>query len=163
MPSEIIAGSETTSTVQLPREESWGYQVNHLARLLEGALRDRIARHGVLPGAFAQLLALFERDGLSQSELSSAVHIDPSTMALTVRRMERDGLVTRSPSLRDRRQTEIRLTRHARELQSTLIGRAIEVNDLAKKGVDDADLAVVRRVLAQMIANLLNDVERAPS
>jgi DNA-binding MarR family transcriptional regulator len=157
MPSKVSTDLATTATAQLPREESLGYQVNHLARLLESALRVRIAQQGVLPGVFPPLLALFEHDGLSQSELSSAVHIDQSTMALTVRRMERDGLVTRSPSRRDKRQTEVWLTEHARELRSTLIGRAIETNSLATQGVSDADLATVHQVLTQMIANLQYD------
>jgi len=43
-----------------------GYLVNHLARLLAGALRAPIAARGVVPGKFTQLLALDEHDGLTQ-------------------------------------------------------------------------------------------------
>ena len=76
----------------MSREESWGYQANLLARLFEIALRSRIAPYGVAPGQFPQLLALFERDGVSQAELCRAVQVDQSTMTHTLRRMERDGL-----------------------------------------------------------------------
>ena len=138
----------------MPRTTSLGYQVNHLARLMETALRVRIAPHGVAPGQFAQLLALYERDGISQAELCKAVHIDQSTMALTLRRMERDDLVSRLPSTQDRRRTDIWLTDRARNLEATLVTCARDTNGVATEGISEADLAVTHRVLAQMIQNL---------
>lgn len=147
----------------LRRTHSLGYQVNHLARLLEAALRVRIAPHGVAPGQFAQLLALYERDGVSQSELCQAVHIDQSTMALTLRRMERDGLVSRRPSDLDGRRSEIWLTEHAGDLERTLAACARDANAVATAGVSEADLAVTDRVIAQMISNLTAHDDRSAS
>ena len=152
MPS-IINGMPSKSA-ELKREESLGYQVNHLARLLAAALRERIEPHGVVPGQFAQLLALLEQDGISQAELCQQVQIDQSTMALTVKRMERDGLISRSPDPDDRRRTVIRLSPRARTLAPTLVGAAREVNAAAAAGVAPRDLATCMRVLARMIDNL---------
>lgn len=59
------------------------------------ALHQRIAPHDVVPGQFAQLLALYERDGVTQQELCEIVRIEQPTMAVTLQRMERDGLITR--------------------------------------------------------------------
>lgn len=77
------------SAAQLPRRESLGYQVNHLARLLAQALAAQIAPFGVVPGQFAQLLALFEQDGMTQRELCDRVRIEQPTMANTLQRMQR--------------------------------------------------------------------------
>ncbi len=57
----------------LQRTEWLGYLVNHLSHLLEGALQSRVQTFGVVPGQFAQLLALYERDGRTQAELCRAV------------------------------------------------------------------------------------------
>ena len=146
-------GMPSKSTT-LPREESLGYQVNHLARLLAAALRERIEPHGVVPGQFAQMLALLERDGVSQSELSQQVQIDQSTMAHTLKRMERDGLISRSSDAADQRRAVIHLTPRAWELAPTLVGAAREVNALAATGVSPADLDTCMRVLAAAIDNL---------
>jgi len=81
----------------MQRTESMGYLVNHLARLLANALRARTAPDGVVPGQFAQLLALYEQDGVTQAQLCEQVSIDQSTMAHTLKRMERDGLIRRVP------------------------------------------------------------------
>jgi DNA-binding MarR family transcriptional regulator len=139
---------------ELPREESLGYQVNHLARLLAAALRERIEPHGVVPGQFAQLLALFEHDGVSQAELCREVQIDQSTMTHTLRRMERDGLVSRTSDPGDQRRSLISLTPRAHELAPTLVGAAREVNALAATGVSSAELDTCMRVLATAIDNL---------
>lgn len=139
---------------ELPRHESLGYQVNHLARLLAAALKERIEPHGVVPGQFAQLLALLEQDGVSQSELCRQVQIDQSTMAHTLKRMERDGLVSRSSDAADQRRAVITLTPRARELAPTLVGAAREVNAAAAAGVSRADLDTCMRVLAAAIDNL---------
>ena len=143
-----------SKSTELPREESLGYQVNHLARLLAAALKERIEPHGVVPGQFAQLLALLEQDGVSQSELCRQVQIDQSTMAHTLKRMERDGLVSRSSDAADQRRAVITLTPRARELAPTLVGAAREVNAAAAAGVSRADLDTCMRVLAAAIDNL---------
>src|SRR5918999_1293692 len=116
-----------TMNAPLPPESSLGYLVNHLARLLALALRDRIEPHGVVPGQFAQLLALYESDGLTQSELCARVQIEQPTMANTLARMERDGLITRTPDPADQRRSLVRLTEHAHRLEPELVAAAQSV------------------------------------
>ena len=89
------------------RSGSLGYQVNLLGRLLAVLLQREIAPQGVVPGQFAALLALYDRDGQSLTELCRAVGIEPGTMTKTVRRMERDGLVLRHHDPDDRRSVSI--------------------------------------------------------
>lgn len=141
----------------LPRETSLGYQVNHLARLFAKALAQRIAPFGVVPGQFAALLALYEQDGISQQELSELVRIEQPTMAATLKRMERDGLVSRDADPADRRRQIIVLTPHARRLEPELVAAAREINATAVRGLDDAEaaqlLALIRRVIAALEAD----------
>ncbi|WP_369250097.1 MarR family winged helix-turn-helix transcriptional regulator [Streptomyces sp. R41] len=147
-------GVATRQSKQLPRETSLGYQINHLARLLERALRLRIERHGVVPGQFAQLLALYEQEGLTQRELCDRVQIEQPTMAYTLQRMERDGLIHRVPDPRDRRQAQVLLSERARELQEPLIAAAHEVNHLATGGLDASETATLLSMIARVIENL---------
>ena len=136
------------------RAESVGYQVNHLARLMALALRDRIAAHGVAPGQFAQLLALYEEDGITQAELCVRVGIEQPTMAATLARMQRDGLVERVPDPRDGRRSLVLLTPRARALEPALLAAAQGVNDDATRGVDPAAAAAFLTAAARMITNL---------
>lgn len=151
---DATSGDHPQSAPALARDRSLGYQVNHLARLLAAALRARTEPHGVVPGQFAQLLALYEEDGLSQGELCQRVRIDQSTMAHTLKRMVRDGLVDRGVDTDDRRRTLFRLTPRSRELQPALVGAAREVNALATRWLSEAEVEVFMRVVAVLITNL---------
>jgi DNA-binding MarR family transcriptional regulator len=151
---------DTRTRDRLARHESFGYQVNHLARLLAQALAARIAPHGVVPGQFAQLLALFEQDGLSQRELCDRVRIEQATMANTLRRMERDGLVRCVPDPNDRRRIRVHLTRRARALEHDLIAAARAANAAATEGLTDSEITTYLHLTSQVIDNLQTEAGR---
>ena len=138
----------------LARQGSLGYQVNHLARLLEHRLRDRIAPLGVLPGQFAQMLTLYEADGLTQAELCDRVQVEQPTMANTLARMERDGLITREPDPGDRRRALVWLTPRARDIEDELVAAARATNAEATRGLPERDVVTFLTTLAMVIANL---------
>jgi DNA-binding MarR family transcriptional regulator len=141
-------------TDEFTRESSLGYQVNHLARLLETALHQRISPLGVVPGQFAQMLALYEEDGLTQRQLCDLVRIEQPTMAKTLQRMERDVLIRREPDRSDRRRTRVLLTARARALRGDLVDAATKVNAAATKGLSDHEVNEFMRTLARIIDNL---------
>lgn len=141
-------------TGSMSPQSSLGYQVNHLARLLAAALRARIEPLGVVPGQFAQLLTLYETDGLTQTELCARVQIEQPTMANTLARMQRDGLVDRLPDPSDRRRSLVMLTPRAGGLRDELIGAARAVNAAATAGLDDDETVALMSALSRVIGNL---------
>lgn len=149
--------SSHKQVVAFARHRSVGYQVNYLARLLAHSLKARIEPFGVVPGQFPQLLSLFEKDGLTQTELSERAAVDQSTMAHTLKRMERDGLIRREQDDADRRRAKVLLTPHALELKEQLIEAATEVNRLTLNGLDAAETELLLTTLEKLIVNLRND------
>ncbi|MEJ3750460.1 MarR family transcriptional regulator [Actinomycetes bacterium KLBMP 9797] len=141
-------------TEALARDESLGYQINHLARLLAQALAARIAPYGVVPGQFAQLLALYEQDGLSQRELCDRVGIEQPTMANTLQRMQRDGLVRCVPDPSDRRRIRIYLTERARGLEVDLTNAARAVNAAATKNLTESETTTYLHLTTRLIHSL---------
>jgi DNA-binding MarR family transcriptional regulator len=138
----------------LTRKNSLGYQVNHLARLFEQQLRLRIEGHGVVPGQFAQILALYEEEPLTQRELCDRVQIEQSTMAYTLQRMERDGLIQRVADREDGRRMQITLTARARALRHALLDAAQQVNSLATADMDEGQTAALMSSIETMIKSL---------
>lgn len=138
----------------LDREKSLGYQANYLARLLAHVLRERIEPVGVVPGQFAQLLALYECDGLTQTELCARVQIEQPTMASTLARMERDGLVKRVSDPGDRRRSLVMTTLRARELKDELLSVATAVNAAATRDLDEREVAAFMGTMTKVIDNL---------
>jgi len=142
------------TTEPLRPASSVGYQVNRLARLFEVALRNRIAAYGVVPGQFPALLALYERDRQTQRELCEVADVDQSTMAKTLARMRRDGLVRDEPDPDDGRRIRYQLTPRARALEGDLAAAGHEVIAVATRGIPAARLAAFEQALEEMAANL---------
>jgi DNA-binding MarR family transcriptional regulator len=142
------------------RSQSLGYQVNLLARLMAQLLHERIAPYGVVPGQFAQLLALYDSDGQTASELSRAVGIEPGTMTQTLRRMERDGLVERRPDPRDRRASRVHLTAKARALEPELKAAAAQVNQAVLAGIGRSRARELLEAIGQSISNAEAGLDR---
>ncbi len=142
---------------ELPRLDAPGFVVNWAARLFGRALDQRIASLGVTHGRWPVLQALYEEDGLTQTELAGRLSIEQPTMANTLKRMERDGLVRRAPDPDDRRRAHIHLTEEARHLETPLAACARAVNVCALEGLDSAEIAAFMAVLRRVVDNLMQD------
>ena len=143
------------------RDDSLGYQINLLARLLARALNAKTEPLGVVPGQFAQLLALFEEEGLTQSELCAVVKIEQPTMARTLQRMERAALVRREADPVDGRKTRVLLTERSRELQRPLVAAATEVNQIATRGLGDREVETLMALVRRLVQNMEMDAAGA--
>ena len=133
---------------------SLGYLVRDANRAFQRLLEKRIGPHGITRGQWYFLRVLWEQDGLSQRELSARVGMMEPTTVIALRRMEQAGLIHRSRSASDRRITEVRLTPKAKRMRARLLRISRGVNEQGAIGIDQAELAKFRRVIARMIANL---------
>lgn len=80
--------------------------------------------------------------------------MEQPTMANTVRRMERDGLVVREPHPTDGRKQLIRLTDRARELEDALTQAARRVNARACRDLTEDGAAALVDALRTVRASL---------
>ena len=124
------------------KTESAGYLMNHIARQFAILLGEGLKPLGISPAQFPILLELWQKDGLSQQELVERTDLKQATIANTLARMERDGLITREPNPDDARSRLIMLTEQARALQqqSTEIAKAINQTALSDLSADEQKL-----------------------
>ena len=115
------------------RTDSAAYLASQMAKGFARALQQRAAKLGFSPGQFPILLELWSEDGLTQKQLLERVDIEQATMANTLSRMERDGLVERRPHPSDKRAQLIFLTDKAAAIQAEAIEAAMAADtDLLK-------------------------------
>lgn len=138
----------------LPRRRSLGYMVNHAARLFARALAREVAPLGIVPGQFPALLMLWEEDGLTQGEIARRVDVEQPTMANTLARMERAGLIVRTPDPADARRAIVRLTPRGRALEAPAAAAGRRVNERATAGLSAGGRAALLGLLAATIAAL---------
>lgn len=133
------------------RNSSAGYLIHHTARLFFEALRKRIEPLGIVPGQFPALLVLWQKDGLTQMELVQLLDIEQATMANTLNRMERDGLIVRKEHPSDGRAKVICLTKKAISIKDQAFKAASSVNDMALADLSSEEreqfISMMRRVI----------------
>lgn len=136
------------------RMNSAGYLVNNLARLFWAGLQHRIKHLGIVPGQFATLLELWSNDGQTQKELVKKLDIEQATLANTLARMERDGLITRKEHPTDGRAQIIRLTEKAWAIREDAYKAANATNEKALSSLSNEEreqfISIMRKVLGQM-------------
>lgn len=145
-----------TDAAPLPfdKARSAGYLTNLLARLFAQRLTEAIRPLGLAPAPFMTLLELWETDGLTQAELVARLAVEQATMAGTLARMERDGLISRQPHPTDRRAQTVHLTDRARALQGPATAAAAAVNARALSSLTEAEREELRALTARVIENL---------
>lgn len=82
----------------------------------------------ITPQQYAVLLGLSELGPSSQRQLGSQVAMEPGNLHNLLRRIEQRGLIRISPSSRDKRSNELRLTRKGLQLLEKLRPRAEEAS-----------------------------------
>lgn len=143
-------------------DDNLGYLVNRTARLMAQMFSRRLQRHGVALAQWAILLLLYAKDGQTQRELSRVVAIEPPTVARTIDRMVRDGLVHREPHPQDGRATCIRLTPRALALREELATESIAGNAFAARVLSAEELETLKTLLGRVIDGLTGEEDEQP-
>jgi DNA-binding MarR family transcriptional regulator len=135
-------------------KERLAHVIREAARALVRALTLRLAEHGVSFGHWTFLRILWERDGLTQRQLSELAGVMEPTTFAALKAMEELGYVERRQLPENRKNVYVHLTPQGRALKKKLVPLAEDVNKVATRDQNAADLATTRRVLLAMLGNL---------
>jgi DNA-binding MarR family transcriptional regulator len=135
-------------------------RVFRLGALLGPQLDAVLGRYGLRSGDFA-VLATLVRVGdprLSQRRLGGELGLTAGTISVRLDRLERRGLIARTPGSEDQRQTLVALTKKGRALfEASVEAHLANSRDLVA-GLDDEE----REQLAGLLGKLLSSLERRP-
>jgi DNA-binding MarR family transcriptional regulator len=131
--------------------------VKDATRALLRALQMRLTKHAVSLGHWTFLRILWEKDGLTQRELSEQAGVMEPTTFSAVQAMEKLGYVTRRQLAGNKKKVFIFLTAKGRQLKEMLVPLAEEVNEIAVHNIASADVATTRKTLLAVLENLARD------
>jgi DNA-binding MarR family transcriptional regulator len=119
-------------------------------RVVDAPLRELGLAIGQLP-----VLMALKRDGaMAQSRLVRLAGIEQSSMAQLLSRMERDGLIERSPDPDDGRSRLVRLTEAAARRMPRGRAAMAQASDRALAGFSEKERTQLRAYLRRVQANL---------
>jgi DNA-binding MarR family transcriptional regulator len=134
---------------------SYGYHARSTHRAFDRLLERHLRKHGIKNGYWYFLRVLWEREGLTQRELSNEINLMESSTVVMLKEMESAGLVRKQRCEQDRRKLKVYLTPKAKRLKQQLLPYAEKINQLAAADISAGDLAIFIKVAEQMKNNLL--------
>lgn len=142
---------------ELTRSASTGYMVNLAGRLLVREIDESLSEHGLSSAHMPVFLALGGDASMTQRDLARQAQVEQPTMASTLSRMERDGLIVKTPNPADGRSELVSLSELGRSKFAALRACATRVNGRATAGFTDEERQALLGLLARLVDNLTRD------
>ncbi|GAB1071432.1 MarR family transcriptional regulator [Shewanella algae] len=137
------------------RKESLGYLVSHLNVELQHELDSRLKRYQLDIKLWPVLFALWQEEGISQTELSRRCDVANYTMTRLLDQLQVQGLIYRHQEEDNRRAFQIFLTDQAKAMEQDLIREAERVNEKFMAALDEPE-----RVQLLMLLNKINHTDK---
>jgi MarR family transcriptional regulator for hemolysin len=134
-----------------------GLLVSRTAKTLGRAFDDALAAAGGSTSAWLVLLSLKTAGHRTQGELAEIVGVTQPTLSHHLDGLERGGYVTREREAGNRRVQQVRLTPDGEALFLRLRRAAGAFDGRLRAGLDDGDVATLRRLLGQLVENASPD------
>jgi len=131
-----------------------GQYISRLSRMNNRWLEPRLAELGLAPAQLPVFGAIKKHGPLSQKELVALLHVEQSSMAQLLSRMEKAGLVEREADPNDGRNTRIHLTKHAQQLNGPAHGVLNEGRKVLQKRLTKRELLTLEMLLAKLLENM---------
>ncbi len=138
-------------------DDRLAHLIRDAGRSLGQSLTPLLAAHDIPFGHWSFLRVLWDRDGLTQKELSDAAGVTEPTTFAAVKALMEKGYVTRRHNPGNKRKFYVYLTPEGIALRDVLVPLAEEVNRVAVRGIPPENVRIMRETLLAIIENLAGD------
>ncbi|CAL9524486.1 hypothetical protein SUDANB6_03922 [Streptomyces sp. enrichment culture] len=130
-------------------------RIHRLSRAMGDRLEKAYARYGISRGEF-DVLAALRRSGepytLSPRQLSATLMLTTGGMTGRLDKLERAGLLRRSPDPHDRRGLQVTLTEQGLELIDEAVGAGLAVQTEALSALEEEKAGRLAALLRELLA-----------
>lgn len=133
-----------------------GHLISLAARGFARMSDERLKPLGFGLGYVPVLVALWNKQAVSQRDLAKLNRVEQPSMAQMLARMERDGLICRTPDPADGRSSRVSLTKAAMSSLPAACATLMKGNQDALVGFTDEEVTQLATLLNRLIANLDN-------
>jgi MarR family transcriptional regulator, organic hydroperoxide resistance regulator len=128
------------------------FALHSASRAMTACYRQGLDELGLTYSQYAVMLVLWQHDAVSMGSLCEALHLDSGTLSPLLKRLEKQGRVTRRRRPEDERTLEIACTESGRELRerARVVQRGVEL----ATGMSGGELAALREQLNDLAGRL---------
>jgi len=135
-------------------DESLGFIISRTHRKLTNHLTRKFKPYDITPEQWGVLNRLWEKDGISQKNLSEITIKDQTTLTRILDKLEYKGLIKRQTSPDDRRSFLVFLTGAGRDLQDKLVPIACEALGESLQGLSEGEINQLKILLNKIFNNV---------
>ncbi len=108
----------------------------------------------ITPEQWSVLVFLWQQDKVTQKAIADATYKDGPSITRLINNMEKQGLVTRTQDLTDRRTNQICLTKKGSDLYEKVHPVTLKTMQEALNGLSEADISNVQYLLKKIFSNI---------
>lgn len=121
---------------------------------LTSEIKSRLQPYNLAPEQNLVMMLLWEKDGLTQNQLSEKLGKDKTNIARMVGNLEGKGFIERKFCPSDRRSLEVYLTEDGRKLKEEVVPVSEAFNADVTEGLSEQDLVHLDQVLTKILNNI---------
>lgn len=144
------------------QDEKLKYEMEftRVIRMYYGRMQAQLAEVGIYRGQPPIMGLLYQHDGMSQKEMASALNLSPATMTVTLKRMEKAGLVRREMDEHDQRILRVHLSEQGRQMWLKSADQIRAVTEELMEGFTPEEERQMREYLYRIARNMERAVEK---
>ena len=136
------------------KEHSVDFLMIKLLHVYATKIFHQLSHVNLHPGQMPMLDILYRQEGLSQREICSRLCIKPSTVTVSLQRMEKAALIYRVADAKDKRIQRIYLTDSGKEIHREVEEIRKEVGSVMLQGMTPKEVDHLKKQILQMQENM---------
>ena len=138
---------------RIPLKETVGYMLAHACKHHRQRVGELLHEIGLCTGQEMLLCGLWEKEGMTQTELAHYVMIQPATVTNMLQRLEREGFVERRPDSEYQRISRVYTTAKGRDIEEGVQEKWSQLEQEAFGELSVEERVLLRRLLLQVYQN----------
>lgn len=138
----------------MEKEKRMVYYLNQAHRRILHCVIESNQEIGLHPGQPPILVSIHHMGSCSQKELSKALGVTPATVAVSLQRLEKQGMICRKVNPSNQREKIIELTQKGMKSAALAITAMRKVEEKALKGFDEAEVRTMCQLVKRLCENL---------
>ncbi|OLO27052.1 MarR family transcriptional regulator [Alkalihalophilus pseudofirmus] len=121
---------------------------------LTSYIKAKLEAFNIAPEQNLIMMLLWEKDGLTQNQISLKLNKDKTNIARMASNLEKKGFISRRNCNDDRRSVKLFLTPDGKALGEKVIPITEEFNEIVIKDITDEELELLEKILSKMSKNV---------
>ena len=143
-----------------PLPETTSYLIAQVCKLHRQTADELLNEIGLHVGQEMMLCALWDREGVTQTELGEQLGVQPATVTNGLRRLERKGLVKRTPDADDQRVSRVFPTAQGRQCRAEVEEKWDQLDRTSFAGFTGRERKLLHALLSRVLENLAGQQSR---